>query len=596
MVSFINDATIDRVKDDGNIVDIISSYVQLNKSGANYVGLCPFHNEKTPSFTVSQSKQFFHCFGCGESGDSIAFIMKIENLDFIDATKLLADRLAIPIEEKKVDNQRTRERERAYEINKTAARFFYKNLINNPQALKYLEKRQIDPRTIRRFGLGFAPDTWDSLYNYLVDKKYKSEEIEKIGLIGKKSGNNGYYDRFRNRIIFPIINTRGNIIGFGGRILDDSMPKYLNSKESIVFHKRNNLFGLNLVHKHSNREKILLVEGYMDVIALFAKGMNFTVASLGTALTNEQVKLLRRYGNNIYICYDSDQAGSNATLKAIDILLEEDIDPKIILLPEGMDPDDYIKKYGMLEFEKLFVKSLNHIDYKIFINKKKYDLSNTEDNIQFTIKIADIIRKLKSPVEQDVYINKISQDTGISKEAIEKEIKSKVEKKSNKKRNLKYNQPTIKPVTSEIPSGYLKAELELIKLAIEDKDFFETINDRLGKEDFSSNGNQELFQIISSEYEFNSKLDMDKLVNKFIDSGIEQNLINTLTETKLDYNPTQIDKILVDLMSTVVINKLEKQRREIIKNIENIDKQSETKELRLKLINLNNELKSIRQE
>src|SRR5699024_9251792 len=217
----------------------------------------------------------------------------------------------------------------------------------------------------------------------LVDKKYKSEEIEKIGLIGKKSGNNGYYDRFRNRIIFPIINTRGNIIGFGGRILDDSMPKYLNSKESIVFHKRNNLFGLNLVHKHSNREKILLVEGYMDVIALFAKGMNFTVASLGTALTNEQVKLLRRYGNNIYICYDSDQAGSNATLKAIDILLEEDIDPKIILLPEGMDPDDYIKKYGMLEFEKLFVKSLNHIDYKIFINKKKYDLSNTEDNIQF---------------------------------------------------------------------------------------------------------------------------------------------------------------------------------------------------------------------
>src|SRR5699024_5216426 len=298
MVSFINDATIDRVKDDGNIVDIISSYVQLNKSGANYVGLCPFHNEKTPSFTVSQSKQFFHCFGCGESGDSIAFIMKIENLDFIDATKLLADRLAIPIEEKKVDNQRTRERERAYEINKTAARFFYKNLINNPQALKYLEKRQIDPRTIRRFGLGFAPDTWDSLYNYLVDKKYKSEEIEKIGLIGKKSGNNGYYDRFRNRIIFPIINTRGNIIGFGGRILDDSMPKYLNSKESIVFHKRNNLFGLNLVHKYSNREKILLVEGYMDVIALFAKGMNFTVASLGTALTNEQVKLLSRYGNN----------------------------------------------------------------------------------------------------------------------------------------------------------------------------------------------------------------------------------------------------------------------------------------------------------
>ncbi|WP_249323589.1 DNA primase [Wansuia hejianensis] len=606
MTIYINDETIERVKDSCDIVDVISDYIQLKRTGTNHVGLCPFHNEKTPSFTVNQSKQFFHCFGCGESGDSIAFIMKKENLDFPQAVKLLADKLGIDTVEVRVNDKYTQERQEAYNINKDAARYFYRSLVTNPKALEYLNKRQISANTIRGFGLGFAPESWEGLYRFLLSKGYGSEQIEKIGLIGKKSGNNGYYDKFRNRIMFPIIDTKSRIIGFGGRVLDDKMPKYLNSKESIIFNKGNHLYGLNLVNKHSNRKRILLVEGYIDVISLYSKGINYAVASLGTALTERQGRLLKRYGDEVYIAYDSDTAGVKATLKAIDILLKEDVKPKIILLPDGMDPDDYINKMGKIEFEKLFLNSYNHIDYKILINKKKYDLNDIEDKIKFTTEVSKIIKDLKSPVEQDVYINKISEDTGVSKEAIEKEIKgNKIYNTSvGNSRKFRDNKQIISPIKSEITSGYIRAETDLIKLMIDDRDYYEFISKRLSREDFSSKEYRILYDLISEQYENNSVLEIKKVIEATKEKGFKEDFIKSLVDTKLKYKPTNIDQILTDLINTVIINKLERLRREIIKNIEDLEKLEErTKEqnnsfrkLFLELTDLNNQIKTIKQE
>ena len=429
MTLYISDEIIQKVKEDSDIVNIVSEYVNLKKSGSNYVGLCPFHSEKTPSFTVSETKQYYHCFGCGEGGDIVSFIMKKENLEFLDAVKFLADKLGIEIEDKAVNFNDKEDKSEIYEINKVSARYFRDNLYKNSFALEYLRKRNINAKTIRQFGLGFSLNSWDNLYRYLSQKGYSDNAIEKAGLIGKKSGNNGYYDKFRNRIIFPIIDTKSRVIGFGGRELDDSHPKYLNSQDTIAFNKGNHLYGLNLLNKHSNRKRILLVEGYMDVISLYAKGINYSVASLGTALTDRQCKLIKRYGEEVYICYDSDLAGINAALRAIDLMLKVDVNPRIISLPKGMDPDDYINQKGLIEFEKQLNNSLNYMDFKINIIREKYDLEKLEEKVNFTKEIANLIKGLKSPIEQDVYIDKISDKTGISKEAIEKEIRGKFYKK-----------------------------------------------------------------------------------------------------------------------------------------------------------------------
>lgn len=608
MTIYINDEIIEKVKDSSDIVEIISEYLPLKKSGSNYLGLCPFHNEKTPSLSVSETKQFFHCFGCGTGGDSIAFIMKKENLEFIDAIKILADKYGIELEEEKVDNKYMEEKDRAYEINREAARFFFRNLGRNNKAIDYLKRRQISPKVARQFGLGFALDSWDSLYHYLIDKSYKAEEIEKIGLIAAKSGDNGYYDRFRNRIIFPIIDTRSRVIGFGGRVMDHNMPKYLNSKDSIVFNKGNYLYGLNLVSKHSNRERILLVEGYMDVIALFSKGINYSVASLGTSLTERQAKLLKRYGKEVYICYDSDAAGTRATLRAIDVLLKEGVEPRIIMLPNGMDPDDYINKVGLLEFEKLFVKSYNYIDYKIDITKNKYDLNNLEDKIKFTIEVARIIKSLKSPVEQDAYIMKISQATGISQEAIKDEIRGRTGR--SKPRTNAYNahgstkQQNINPVRYEITSGNLKAELDLIRLILEDRDYFEFVDANLSTDDFSSKDCMKLFEFIKEEYGDLESLEIKDMTYKAKDNDIDTELLNSIIEMEIKYESTNIEKIIKDLINTVIYNNLEKQRGEVLRKIGILEKKPEKNQidyndvnnLILELTRLNNEIKLIRQD
>lgn len=608
MTTYINNEDIERVKESIDIVDLVSDYLELKKSGANYVGLCPFHGEKTPSFTVSDSKQFYHCFGCGVSGDGISFIMKRENLDFPDAIRFLADKLGIQLEESQVDPEYLSEKERAYEINRDAARFFFNNLGQNKKALDYFKERQISAKLIRQFGLGYALDSWDKLYNHLLEKGHKAEEIEKLGLIGLKKGNNGYYDKFRNRVVFPIIDTRSRVIGFGGRVLDHQMPKYLNSQESIVFNKGYHLYGLNLLSKHSDRKKIILVEGYMDVIALFSKGITYSVASLGTALTEDQGKLLKRYGREIYICFDSDNAGIKASLKAIEILLKLDSKPKVILLPPGMDPDDYINKYGLLEFEKLMTKALSHMDYRILIMKRKYDLKNIEDKIRFTVEAARLIKSLKSPVEQDAYMDKISEETGISKEAIEKEVGSRRQQAYGRKPSSHIKnysrEREIQPVKTSIESGHLRAEIDLIKIILEDIGYFYMIRDKITVEDFSVEDLKKLYGIIQVEYKGDENLNPKDMKAIAVGQGLSEYIIQEVFVEKLDYKPTSLEEVLEDLANRIILNNLIKKRNQIINLIEKIDKNPEDGsiesknigDLFLKLTDINKEIKTISSE
>lgn len=589
MSYYIDDDTIERVRSSNNIVDIVSEYLTLKRTGSNYVGICPFHSEKTPSFTVSDTKQFYHCFGCGEGGDVISFIMKKENLSFPEAVKFLADKAGIPLKEKEFKKNKELENKKAklYEINREAARYFYKNLKANNQALFYLKQRAIDKRTATVFGLGFADRSWDSLYSYLTRKGYKEADIEKAGLIIKKKGKDGYYDRFRNRIIFPIIDTRGRVIAFGGRVIDSSNPKYLNSPETPVFSKGNNLFGLNILRKHSNIKKVVLVEGYMDVISLYSRGIDYTLASLGTAFTEQQAKYLKRYGDEVYLCYDSDVAGLKATDKALEILKKEGINAKVLPLPSGKDPDDFIKEEGKEKFEQLFDSSLSYIDFKIYFYKKQYNLNNLDEKIKFTKNVAKFLKRIKSPIEIDVYLDKISQETNISKEAIKKEIgrgyrnidNRTISKDKYINTNYRYNKDKIIPVRSVLESGHLIAEKTIINLIFKDEKSFEKIKEHINPEDFMNYECRHLANYIYKSYEDNEELNKERLI-EYLDDIVDVDLDKVLEILELDINASDenIDKIIQDLIETLISSKLKFERKKITEQIYNIDIKKEKDE------------------
>lgn len=613
MTNYINDETIEKVRDLADIVKVVSDYVPLKKAGANYVGLCPFHNEKTPSMTVSESKQFFHCFGCGEGGDSVTFIMKRENLAFPEAIRFLAEKLGVPIEETgPKDPKISEKRDKLYEINREAARFFLNNLTRNEKALHYLYKRNISDKLIKQFGLGYSLDSWDSLYKHLLSKGYQNDDMETLGLIGKRSNNDGYYDKFRNRIMYPIIDTRSRVIGFGGRVLDETMPKYLNSKETPIFNKGNHIYGLNLLNKFSDRKRIILVEGYMDVIALFNNKINYGVASLGTALTENQAKLLKRYGENVYICFDSDLAGINATNKAIEILLKEEINPKIITLPGYKDPDDYLRGEGLEKFESRINQALTQVDFKIHINKQKYNINEAEGKIKFTIEIAKVIKALKSPIEKDVYIDKISKEIGISKEAIEKEVFGKSIRKNNNQnyknqfqKNKKDPRESIYPVRTTLISGNLRAEIDLIKLMIFSKEYYEVIISKIKLDEFKNFECRQILNMINELYLEDENIDEDLLYSNIKNlPNINLELINTISKKRINFLPENVEQMIEDLINTLNISKIELQRDNIKKEIEKLEKQQDknSKEeeklikLCMELTNLNKELNLSRLE
>ena len=357
----ISDDMANQIKESSDIIDIIGEYVDLKRAGSSYKGLCPFHNEKTPSFTVDKKKQLFHCFGCGAGGDVVSFIMQKEGLSYPESLEFLANRAGINLIYQNNPGE-NKYKNHLYDINKDIMMFFYKNLLTNKAPQDYLVKRGLRSNIVNTFMLGYAKDSWDDLLNYAKSKGYKEEDLLSLGLIAK-SKNGNYYDKYRNRVIYPIIDIYGRVIGFGGRAIDDAMPKYLNSPESEIFKKRYNLYALNNFKKQNKRD-LILVEGYMDVIALNNWGIDIAVASLGTAFTLDQAKLAKRYADNIYVCYDSDGAGIKATQRAIDIFNQADISVNIIELGEGLDPDDFVRKYGKEAFIDKMDKALDQYNYR----------------------------------------------------------------------------------------------------------------------------------------------------------------------------------------------------------------------------------------
>ena len=415
----VSDNIIDEIKSRCNIVDVIGRHVALKKAGNNYKGVCPFHNEKTPSFVVSDTKQIFTCFGCGATGDVLEFVQKFHNLDFHGAVEKLAEEYGIEIKDPGYHGER--DRAALYEINREAAAFFYRAFSKNPNpALEYMAKRGLDAATLRKFGIGYADGEWDSLYRYFMNKGTDQKTLLELGLISFSNGK--YYDKYRGRVIFPIINTRGKVIGFGGRVLGDGTPKYLNSPESPVFSKKNNLYGLNLTRQDINKENyVILVEGYMDVISLYQHGIRNVSASLGTALTENQATMMKRYTDNVILSYDADAAGQAAALRGLDILHKSGCRVKVLHVTDGKDPDEFIKKNGREEFLKLVQNAMPFADYKIYLLKQRLNLDTTEGSVEFLQETAKVLRDL-SPVEADIYIRKIAKETKISEGAIRLEI------------------------------------------------------------------------------------------------------------------------------------------------------------------------------
>lgn len=560
----INDNVLDEIRDRADIVDLIGEYVDLKRSGSNYMGLCPFHSEKTPSFSVSPSKSIFKCFGCGVGGDVITFVMKRENLSFPEAVEFLADKYNVRLEVYKDENKEAREkRNRLYEINREAGLHFLKNYQASQKAQLYLKNRMLSDKTIRSYGIGYSKDSWTDLYDHLTKMGYKEEELLELNLISK-SKNGNYIDRFRDRVMFPIINRNNRIIGFGARAFGDAKPKYLNSRETPIFHKGNNVFNINIISRESTRERIILVEGYMDVISLYNSGINYSVASLGTSLTIDQANIIKRMAKGIYICYDSDNAGINATSRAIDIFLQASVKPKIIELEGGLDPDDFIKKYGLEAFEKKIKSAISYIEFKIKKLKENFNLEDSEGLSNFTIESAKILSSIKNPIERDIFVKDFSTKHNISYTAIENYINY---LNRNKLKEAKREKVKVKKNINVVKSNKTRAQEELLAYSLLDNDIYKYIKNKIEVFYFTNAMTRAVFEEIPRLFEeemeirdFLSILESNKLVNK----EFVENIMSLISDIHVD------DKIVDELIKTIERNYIQDRKHKILENIEKL--------------------------
>ena len=587
---------IEEIKSRCDIVDVISDYMQLKSSGSNYTGLCPFHSEKTGSFMVSKSKQIYKCFGCNAGGDVISFVMIYENVDFMDAVKILARRCGITLERNisEEEKKKIQEINKFREIHTEAARFYFANLLGtkNP-GYEYLKKRGLSDKIIKKFGLGYSLNSWNSLMNYLLAKGYDKTDLVKCGLVTHKTETNKYFDRFRNRVMFPIFNYNGKVIGFGGRVLDDSLPKYLNSPETLVFNKRLNLYGLNISKKSIKDDTLILVEGYMDLISLYQNNIENVVATLGTALTIEQARLIRKFAKNVIISYDSDQAGQNATLRAIDILLQADIKVKILNLKDCKDPDDFIKKYGFEGYKKAMEDSDYYIKYKIDILKKKYNLNNDSQKMSFVEEATFMLKKLKSPIEKDLYAKYLSDLTNISIESIRASVGIKVNSNYNKTNKRNTNVHKKIEQMSKIQDGYLKVEAKFIKLLMENKNLRESVLQDINEQQFLFNETKEIFNYIIKNRELD-KITIDKIKSLNISEEYVNNIQNIQIEEINTYTLESTKNIIKQIKKNIIDNEIKSmsyQIKELSSKLELLKKTNgNTKEVDEKIMNLSLEI------
>lgn len=551
---------IEEIKARCDIASVIGDYIKIQPSGQNYKALCPFHVEKTPSFHISTAKQVYKCFGCGEGGDVINFVMKMENLDFMDAVRLLANRCGIDInfnidEETK---QKIELSKKYQDIHTEAARFYFANLVKSKnRGYDYLRNRGLDDKTIKRFGLGYSQDSWNSLMDYLIEEKgYSQEELLECGLIGKSTKTDKYYDKFRNRVMFPIFDYRGNVIGFGGRVLDDSLPKYLNSPDTLIFNKRHNLYGLNFARKNLSSRTVILVEGYMDLISLYQYGIKIAVATLGTALTSQQARLIKRYADNVIISYDSDGPGTKASLRAIDILVEAGLSVKVLDLKDAKDPDEYVRKYGTDEYRKAMKDAVPRIKFKIDNLKSSFDLSKDQDNIKFAQEAVNIIKQLKSPVEIDYYIKYLSEIVQLDEDAVKREIYGKSyssKNLSNGKFNNKFNKKEEKPIEKmdAIQHGEELTEIMLIKIMMIIPAAREKVLLKIDEKELLMEDSKKILNYLS-------KIDSEKIVEPDELEGINDEYIKSLKKISLESINIKNMKEIEETVRSVRRNSLKK--------------------------------------
>lgn len=564
-----SEETIEEVRQANDIVDVISQYVHLKRSGRNFFGLCPFHNEKSPSFSVSPDKQIFHCFGCGVGGNIFTFLTKIEGITFIEAVQNLAKRANIQlptIEGNLQDLEREKLKQKVYKINEFVAKYYHENLYKNTSkiAQEYVKKRKLNNETLQSYQIGFS-GTFNELYKELIKQGFEEKEILETGLVNKND-NGTFIDRYRNRLMFPICDIRGKVIAFGGRVLDDSKPKYINSPENVVYSKGKHLYGLN-VAKKGDISRLLIVEGYMDVISLHQRGITNVVAALGTALTQSQGWLLRKNSQQVILSFDSDGAGQTAIVRSLEILQNMGCDMRVLQMDGAKDPDEYIIKYGSARFQNIMDKALSLVEYKVKLLRNNLNLENINDKIKFLNEIAKIIAKIDNTMEKELYIEKIANTYNISKDAIYAEVNKITYSNTSGIKILEKAKPVQKRENLEqkekVSEEIKKREDTILSiLLIGDINLYQIIKQNIKPEEFQSEIDQKIAKKLYEEYEKgNSNISsiIDQLEEK------EQNHITKIMAE--DYGIEDIEKAIDDIFQNYEKEKCKIRRVEILKEL-----------------------------
>lgn len=535
-----------------DIEQIISSYVPLRRRGKNLVGLCPFHNEKTPSFTVYPETESFYCFGCAAGGEVISFIRRIENLDYVEAVRFLCERAGMNMPEDGYDTSLAQKRKRMYEINREAARFFHETLFSpeGKAGLDYYKSRGYSKKTLVRFGMGYAPNDWRKLLFHMKEKGYSYEELYDANLANKseKNGKVNFYDNFRNRVIVPIIDPRGNVVAFGGRVLDDSKPKYVNTSDTLVYKKSLGVFGLNFA-KNSKEKSLILVEGYMDAISLHQAGFDNAIACLGTALTSEMAHLLSRYTDEIILSYDADEAGQKATQRAIGIFSSIGMKLRVLQLSGGKDPDEILKKYGPERFRNLIDGASNDIEFELLKAKKDFDLASSDGKMKYLTKACEILADTGDSIAQDIYASKLAEELAVEKQTVTVRIGQLRRRKMNVRQKQKFSaieQKTLTETNREAlrtgkPIRVLKAEKRILSLLFRNPDFLPLLDGNIDIGDFSDETYKKLFTVLSEKIKNGDSLELGCFAETLSDSEMSAlvSLVRSadgLTSTKKEFS------------------------------------------------------------
>ena len=566
-----SDEIIEEIRQNNDVVDIISQYVHLTRKGRNYFGLCPFHNEKSPSFSVSPDRQIFHCFGCGVGGNVYTFLMKIEGITFKEALEQLAERanIQLPTLTSGADTAKEELKAKVYKVNEFTAEFYHQNLYkpNAKMAQEYVKKRKLNQETLEAYKIGFS-GKFDELYKALKQQGFGEKEILESGLVNKND-NGTYIDRYRNRLMFPICDARGKVIAFGGRVLDDSKPKYINSPENIVYSKGRHLFGLNVAKKYSSK-KLLIVEGYMDVISLHQRGIENVVGALGTALTEQQGWLLRKSTEQVILGFDADGAGQTAVARSMEILQNMGCDMRVLQIEGAKDPDEFIVKFGEGRFKLAMENAISLVEFKVKNLRKDINLENAADKIKFLNEIAKILAKVENTIEREIYIEKIAKGYNISKEAIFAEVNKLIYSNSKGIQTLQEQNKTIRKVEqdkeekSSVNENLIKRENTIIALLIDaNKNVFEKIKQNIKPEDFKDSINREIAQKLYEELE-----KQDSNINKLIDTFDEETQNHITMVMATDYEIENVEKAVDDILQKYKREKLDDRKQEILKQLE----------------------------